>query len=134
MAKHWHITQYGTVLEDFLSSLLNDPDLEIEARAFLHALQESGNALGMPFSRPLGNGIFELRPHTDEVQARLLYFFGTTEKGEPKAVITNTFIKKTRKTPPDQIALAKKRREELIAQERVNKSARRRPNDHRTYH
>lgn len=89
----------------------------------------------MPMSKSLGKGIFELRPHTNQVEARLLYYFGTTETGESKAVFTNTFIKKTRPTPREEIDLAKSRRKKLEDQEKANKKHSR-GNDHgnRTYH
>lgn len=139
LSRRWLIRQYGTVLDDFLVHLRSSNQaLDQDTQAHLHALQEKGNLLGMPMSESLGDGIFQLRPHTDEVQARLLYFFGKTERGEPKAVFTNIFTKKTRKTPKEEIDLAKSRRNELQEQERANKERTRKHrsggHDGRTYH
>jgi phage-related protein len=140
----WIIREYDAVLSAFLASVKNDHALDQDTHACLQALREKGNLLGLPMSRPLGNGIFELRPHTHEVHARLLYYFGTTEKGEPKAVFTNTFIKQTKTTPREEIELAKSRRKELEDQAKAKKKqspskARNQHsldnyNGHRTYH
>ncbi|MDO8358374.1 MAG: type II toxin-antitoxin system RelE/ParE family toxin [Nitrospirota bacterium] len=124
MNKHWTIRQYGAVLADFLEWVRSDAALEAETHVYLQKLGEHGNMLRQPYSKPLRDGIFELLPHTDEIQARLLYFFGVMKDGSPKAVITNTFVKKTRKTPDEEIALAKKRRKELEDQDKGNRKKR----------
>ena len=135
MTRLWYLTSYDTVLPDFLDWVKKDPKLEQDTHACLHALREQGNLLSLPMSRSLGKGIFELRPHANQVEARLLYYFGATEKGEPKAVFTNTFIKKTRATPREEINLAKSRRKELEDQEKANrKRSRGNEHGHRTYH
>ena len=65
-------------------------------------LKIEGNMLGMPFSKALENGIFELRVKSQNT-VRILYFF---TKGRT-VVMTNGFTKKTQKTPSKQIELAK---------------------------
>ncbi|MBQ7759950.1 MAG: type II toxin-antitoxin system RelE/ParE family toxin [Acidaminococcaceae bacterium] len=52
------------------------------------------------------DGIFELRTQQGNDIARVLYFFVVGRK----VILTNGFIKKSPKTPNDQIELAKKYR------------------------
>lgn len=64
--------------------------------------------VGMPLCRSLGGGLWELRSSLPSRRiARLLFFI---EDGE--IYITHGFIKKTKKTPPDDIALATRRLKE----------------------
>ncbi len=76
----------------------------------IELLEENGNMLGMPFSKHLEDGIFELRTSSGNNITRVLYFFVIGQK----IVMTNGFIKKTEKTPAKEIELAKKRRNEYL--------------------
>lgn len=60
----------------------------------------------MPYSDHLVDGIFEIRAKVGSDIARVLYFFVIGKK----IVLTNGFIKKTQKTPKNEIELAKKYR------------------------
>ena len=101
-------------VEDFLNSL----DVKMRAKMFgmIGILQEKGNDLREPYSKPLGDGIFELRCQFGNNITRVLYFFYY----ERRIILTNGFIKKTQKTPPEEIKLAKQRRADYIR--RMNKS------------
>ena len=48
-----------------------------------------------PFSKYLGDGIFELRVNFSSDTSRILYFFFS----EGKIILTNGFMKKTQKIP-----------------------------------
>ncbi len=64
-----------------------------------------------PYSEELDEGIFELRAKVGSDITRVLYFFD-----EGKIVIlTNGFVKKTQKTPPTEIYLAKEYRADYLA-------------------
>lgn len=93
---------------DFLSAL----DVKLRAKVFrdLGLLQKNGNDLGMPFSKFLDDGIFELRTKLGSNNVRVLYFFiyGKT------IIVTNGFKKKTQKTPIGEIQLAQKYRNEYV--------------------
>ncbi|MCD7790709.1 MAG: type II toxin-antitoxin system RelE/ParE family toxin [Bacteroides thetaiotaomicron] len=67
----------------------------------------------MPYSKSLGDGIFELRCQTGNDISRVLYFFYYGGK----IVLTNGFIKKTQKTPSSEIKLAKARRKDFLERE-----------------
>ena len=73
----------------------------------LELLEEKGNYLRMPHSEHLDEGIFQLRAKVGNDISRVLYFFVV----ENKIILTNGFVKKTQKTPPNEIALAKKYRD-----------------------
>lgn len=101
-------------VEDFLNSL----DVKMRAKMFgmIGLLQEKGNQLREPYSKHLDDGIFELRCKVGSNITRVLYFFYY----EGKIILTNGLVKKTQKTPPDAIKLAKQRRLDYI--ERMDKS------------
>lgn len=72
-------------------------------------LIEFGPGLMMPHSRPLGDGLFELRPHGREGIGRALYCFAVGQR----VVVLHAFIKKTRATPKPDLAIARKRMKEV---------------------
>lgn len=67
---------------------------------------EKENKLREPYSKLLDDGIFEIRCKVGNNITRVLYFFYY----EGMIVLTNGFVKKTQKTPPKEIKLAKERR------------------------
>lgn len=91
-------------VEEFLS------DLDIKMRAkllgILQILQEKGPLLREPYSKHLNDGIFEVRGKSGSDITRILYFFYCGGK----IILTNGFIKKSQKTPREELKLAKKRR------------------------
>ena len=82
----------------------------------LEILEEKGNKLREPYSKPIDDGIFEIQCKVGNNITRVLYFFYY----EGKIVLTNGFIKKTQKTPPEEIRLAKERRADF--KERMGKA------------
>ena len=69
-------------------------------------LETFGNKLGEPDTAPVKNGIFELRTIHGNNIVRTLYFYN---KGSV-IILTNSFIKKTQKTPQREIELALERK------------------------
>jgi hypothetical protein len=59
---------------------LSDADF-VQSTAIIDRLSEQGNKMRMPFSRSLGDGLFELRYSCGGVNRRITYWFG------PKRVI-----------------------------------------------
>jgi phage-related protein len=74
----------------------------------LELLEQKGNTLREPYSKSLDDGIFEIRTKQGNNITRVLYFFYIGNK----IILTNGFVKKSQKTPPSEIALAKKYRAE----------------------
>lgn len=63
-----------------------------------------GWPLGMPLVRKLDRSLWELRSRLPDRIARVIF---TT--GERRVILLHAFIKKSAKTPPDELALAKTR-------------------------
>ena len=65
--------------------------------------------VGMPLCRPMGLGLWEIR--TDLPSNRIARVLVCLHKG--KLVALHGFIKKSQKTPDDELILARKRQKEL---------------------
>ncbi len=100
-------------VEEFINSL--DVRMRAKMIGLLELLEEKGNQLREPYSKPIDDGIFEIRCKVGNNITRVLYFFYY----EGKIILTNGFIKKTQKTPPEEIKLAKERRADF--KERMGK-------------
>jgi phage-related protein len=68
-----------------------------------------GLDLGMPHARAMGGGLFELRLKGTEGIARVLY---CTMIGK-RLMILHQFTKKTKKTPPKELGIARRRMKEV---------------------
>ena len=111
--KKFEIIFYETVsgecpIEKFLISL--DKKMRAKLVGMIEILEEKGNMLREPYSKSLGDGIFELRCKFGSDITRVLYFFIY----ERKIILTNGFVKKTQKTPKSEIALAKKYKKDFL--------------------
>lgn len=97
--------------QDFIDA----QSLKMQARIYrlLELLEMKGNALREPYSKALGDGLFELRGEQGGSTTRLLYFFMVGNR----AIVTNGFAKKTRKTPASELELAKRYRADFLSRE-----------------
>ena len=97
--------------KDFILSL----DIKMRAKMLrtIKLLQDNGYELREPYSKHLDEGIFELRAKVGSDISRVLYFFTVGRK----VVLTNGFIKKTQKTPSNEIEKAKEYRKEYLNRE-----------------
>jgi len=68
-----------------------------------------GPDLGMPHTRAMGDGLFELRIKASEGIARVFYCTVISRK----IVILHSFIKKSNKTPRKELDTARKRMKEV---------------------
>lgn len=94
--------------EEFLDGL--NIRMKTKLVGLIKILQEKGNLLREPYSKPLGDGIFELRCKVGNDISRVLYFFYYNGK----IIMTNGFVKKTRKTPRAVIDRAKAYRDDYM--------------------
>ncbi|BAY31444.1 hypothetical protein NIES2107_33030 [Nostoc carneum NIES-2107] len=89
-------------------------DLDKEDRKLIGAdikTVEFGWPIGMPTCRSMGDGLFEVRTNlTNGRIARVLFCFF-----EGEMILLHGFIKKTRKTPTKELAIALKRKGNLEA-------------------
>ena len=80
---------------------------------FLHItemIEDFGPNLGLPHTKAMGKGLFEIRAKGKEGIGRSL--FCTIKNNE--IVILHSFIKKTNKTPKKDLDLARKRMKEVL--------------------
>jgi phage-related protein len=104
---HWIITYYSESIQEeilalpagFLGRYLRYSD----------RMEIYGPDLGMPHTRAMGDGLFELRLKATEGIARLFY---CTTVGK-KIVMLHQFIKKTDKTPLKELAIARRMMKEI---------------------
>lgn len=98
-------------VKDFLLSV--DDKMRARLLKTIDLLAENGTNLRMPYSEHLVDGIFEIRAQIGSNISRVLYFFVIGRK----IVLTNGFVKKTQRTPKNEIELAKKYRNEFLNRE-----------------
>lgn len=89
-------------VKEFLDAL--DPKMKAKTLRTIDLLEQNGPRLRLPYSGSLGNGLFELRVRQGSDITRVLYFFFIGKK----VVLTNGFTKKTQKTPPAMMELARR--------------------------
>ena len=89
-------------IEKFFESL--PPKMYAKVLRTIDLLEKNGKDLREPYSKSIGDGIFELRIKQGSDISRVLYFFfiGNT------AILTNGFIKKSQKTPSGEKELARR--------------------------
>ncbi len=100
--------------KDFILSL--DKKMRAKILGIIDILEENGNELREPYSKYLEDGIFELRGKVGNDISRILYFFYYGNR----IVLTNGFIKKTQKTPMQEIKLAKMYRSQFLERMKNN--------------
>ena len=93
-------------VNDFLLSL--NEKMRAKAAKEIRILSEYGNKLREPYSKHIQEGIFELRIKFASDISRIFYFFFDGNK----IILTNGFIKKTQKTPKEEIEKAIKYKED----------------------
>lgn len=70
---------------------------------------EFGANLGMPHTKPMADGIYELRVKSKEGLVRVFY---CTKVGK-RIIMLNAFFKKSQKTPAKELQIARKRFKEV---------------------
>ena len=73
------------------------------------ATAEFGWPVGMPLCRSLGDGLWEIRSRLDHGRTSRVIFCVNADR----MVLLHGFVKKTRKTPPSELELARKRQKEI---------------------
>ena len=76
---------------------------------YAERMEVYGPDLGMPHTRAMGDGLFELRLKAAEVIARVFY---CTLVGR-RVVMLHQFIKKSEKTPLNDLKIGRKRMKEV---------------------
>lgn len=99
----WKITYFN---EEVQMRLLKWPKgLLAKYLRITDLMEKNGANLGMPFTKAMGNGIFEIRVKAQEGIGRVFY---CTVVGK-EIVVLHSFIKKTQKTPAKELNIASQR-------------------------
>lgn len=103
----WTVTFYDTDVE---SEILDLPT-GLLARFIRYAerMEEHGPDLGMPHTRAMGGGLFELRLKAGEGIARVFYCTVV----DRRVVMLHHFVKKSQKTPRKELDIARRRMKEM---------------------
>ena len=102
----WKYAAGGEPVRDWLNELPRE-DQRIIGRDI--AKVQFGWPIGLPVCRPLRNGLWEVRsPLPSQKTARLILCFH-----QKTLIVLHGFIKKTRKTPTEDLELAKRRLKEV---------------------
>lgn len=103
----WIVTFYGREVETALLELPSG----VLAKFIRYAerMEVHGPDLGMPHTRAMGNGLFELRVKSAEGIGRIFYCALVGRK----IVFLHHFMKKTRKTPRRELDVARRRLQEV---------------------
>lgn len=103
----WTITYYSAAVQAEVDSW------PVGIRAYYARITERiaqhGPNLGMPFTRAMGDGLFEIRAKGREGIGRAFF---CTVAGQ-RLIVLHSIIKKTDKTPARDLALARKRMMEV---------------------
>ena len=81
----------------------------------IELLAANGPELREPYSKPVGDGMFELRVRLATDSTRILYFFDAGQR----VVLAHGFVKKTDKIPQGHLDMAMKYRAEYMAREEL---------------
>lgn len=107
----WTIEYPYSDVEKFILGL--PPKLAAKYLWLTDLMQEFGSNLGLPHTRAMSNGLFELRIKGQEGIGRVFY---CTLVGQ-RIVMLHGFIKKSQKTPPKELRIAKRRMSEVVENE-----------------
>jgi phage-related protein len=103
----WKITYYSDKLQEELLKL--PKGIQAKFLLFADRMKVFGPNLGMPHTRALKGGLFELRLKASEGIGRVFYF---TLSGQEIKML-HCFVKKTQKTPKKELDKARKRMQEV---------------------
>lgn len=77
--------------------------------AIIDKMKILGPNLGMPYTKPMSGGLFEIRAKGKEGIGRIFF---ATQKGK-EIIILHSFVKKTQKAPQHEIDIARKKLKEV---------------------
>ena len=105
----WYTTDSGRSPVEEKINELPLPD-QAKIYAYIEKLAEFGYRRGVPFVKPMDGKIKELRIPLSPGQYRIFFFF---HQGE-NFYLLHGFLKKTRKTPPKEIDVARNRMKHVL--------------------
>jgi Phage derived protein Gp49-like (DUF891) len=107
----WKLLQYDDAFDQLYGSCDDGLRDAIDQRVdFLIFCAIMATKREKPISKPLGDGLFELRANTYRAQARFVFFFASSQR----IVFVYAFMKQGRKMPKHSLALAKAGRAQAL--------------------
>jgi phage-related protein len=105
----WTVSFYSQRVEDDILAL----PVGLVARFLRYAerMEAHGPDLGMPHTRAMGGGLFELRLKAGEGIARIFYCTVV----DRRIVVLHQFVKKTARTPPNELQIARRRLKDVTS-------------------
>ncbi|MHB8472451.1 MAG: type II toxin-antitoxin system RelE/ParE family toxin [Gammaproteobacteria bacterium] len=103
----WKVTFYSNRLETEILAL--PAGLVARFIRYAERMEIYGPNLGMPHTRPMRDGLFELRLKASEGIARIFY----CTLVDRRIVMLHQFVKKTAKTPTSELDIARRRMQEV---------------------
>jgi phage-related protein len=103
----WRIIYFSERVRSDVLAL--PPGIRADYLRLSKLMEEHGADLRMPHSKAIGSGLFELRPKGPEGIGRVFY---CTQVGQV-IVVLHSFIKKTQKTPNNELEIAVRRLKEV---------------------
>lgn len=111
MNMSWIITFYNDQVKNHL--LEWSGKLRAKLARILNLVTGYGGNLGMPLTRTLGEGLFEIRVIAGNESGRI--FFAYVRRQE--IMVLHSFVKKTQSTPDKELRLARRRLKEILSYE-----------------
>ncbi len=105
----WEIIYYSEALQEEILTL--PPGIQARYVHLAKRMCIHGANLGMPHTQAMKDGLFELRMKSKEGIGRVFYCTLVNKR----IVMLHSFIKKTQKTPPNDLKLAISRMKEVKA-------------------
>jgi phage-related protein len=103
----WQITFFNNKVESETMSF--PPGILANFLHIAEMIEEFGPALGIPYTKALKDGLFEIRAKGKEGIGRSLF---CTVKGK-EVIILHSFVKKSQKIPKKEIKTARQRLKEV---------------------
>ena len=103
----WKVCFYSQRVEDGILAL--PAGLVARFLRYAERMETFGPDLGMPHTRAMGSGLFELRLKATEGIARVFYCTVV----DRRIVVLHQFVKKTAKTPPRELQIARRRMKDV---------------------
>ncbi|HAU0815516.1 TPA: type II toxin-antitoxin system RelE/ParE family toxin [Legionella pneumophila] len=103
----WIVDFYNESVEEAILAM--PPKIQARMIKLLELIETHGANLGPPHTEAMGNGLFEVRAKAQEGIGRSLYCY---MKGK-HIMILHAFVKKSAKTPKQELKLALQRKREV---------------------
>jgi phage-related protein len=103
----WEIVYYSEELQRAILKL--PPGMQARYIHLTERMLAFGSNLGMPHTRPMGKGLFELRMKSKEGIARVFF----CDLPGRQIMMLHVFVKKSAKTPAKELKIARARMKEI---------------------